>query len=532
MLVQHFLENGAAQCPDKTALVCGNDRLTYAQLDHLATSFAGALVASGIAKQDRVAIFMDNCVEAAVAIFGALKAGAIFSVISPTIKSKKLGFILRDSGAHTLVAHTSKLRVVAEVLSSHDLCLQQIVCSQDPIGPVFQMHLPSNPGGVAVTTWESFLKSDNGPQEHVSLPKTIIDMDLATIVYTSGSTGNPKGVVSAHYNVVSAASAITQYLENDENDIILSVLPLSFDYGLYQLLMAFFIRGTLILERSFAYPYKTIELIVKESVTGFPIVPTIAAVLLQMKDLASLGIGSLRYVTNTAAALPVAHIRRLQSLLPNVKIYSMYGLTECKRVSYLPPQYLAQKPTSVGIPIPNEEVFIVDDKGAQVERGEAGELVVRGSNVMQGYWNAPQETEKKFKPGRYRADAMLYTGDLFKQDEDGFLYFIARKDDLIKTKGERVSPKEIEEVLCEMEGISEAAVMGVPDEILGQAVKAFVCPRSSRSAGCPSEKQILAHCTEALESFMVPKYIEFRDSLPKLPSGKIDKKKLMEDALS
>ncbi|MEX1352289.1 MAG: AMP-binding protein, partial [Desulfobacterales bacterium] len=350
-----------------------------------------------------------------------------------------------------------------------------------------------------------------------------IDLDLATIIYTSGSTGEPKGVMSAHYNVVAAATSIATYLENVENDIILSALPLSFDYGLYQILMAFLFGGTVVLEKSFVYPYKVLERLIEEKATGFPIVPTMLALLLQIEDLGKFDFSSLRYISNTAAALPVAHIKKLRALFPQVNIYSMYGLTECKRVSYLPPKDIDRRPGSVGIPMPNEEVFVVDENGKELEPGEIGELVVRGSNVMQGYWNAPEETALRFRPGRYRGDAMLYTGDLFKKDEEGFLYFVARKDDMIKTKGERVSPKEIENTLCELDGVAEAAVIGVPDDIYGQAVKAFIVAKKNIEL---TEKTVMNYCLKNLEPFMVPKYLEIRDSLPKSPSGKIDKKQL------
>jgi acyl-CoA synthetase (AMP-forming)/AMP-acid ligase II len=350
-----------------------------------------------------------------------------------------------------------------------------------------------------------------------------IDVDLACIIYTSGSTGEPKGVMSAHYNVVAAAKSITQYLENVEEDIILDALPLSFDYGLYQVLMAFLFGGTVVLEKSFTFPYKTLQALVEERVTGFPIVPTMAAIILQMETLSKFDLGSLRYITNTAAALPVAYIRKLQALFSHVKIYSMYGLTECKRVSYLPIDQLHKRPDSVGIPIPNEEVFVVNDDGEEVGPGDVGELVVRGSNVMQGYWNAPEETARAFRPGKYHGEVLLYSGDLFKRDEEGFLYFVARKDDMIKTKGERVSPKEIENALCELQGVAEAAVIGIPDEIFGQAIKAFIVKDNVNRL---TEKTVLKHCTTNLEAFMIPKSIEFLDSFPKSSSGKVDKKLL------
>ena len=257
------------------------------------------------------------------------------------------------------------------------------------------------------------------------------------------------------------------------DDIVINVLPLSFDYGLYQLLMVFKFGGTLVLEKGFAYPAAVLKRIEQEKVTGFPGVPTLFAMLLQM-DLSRFDLSSLRYLTNTAAALPVEHIQRLRDCLSLGRLYSMYGLTECKRTLYLPPEELDRRPGSVGIAIPGTEVWIEDEDGNRLGPGEVGELVVRGSHVMQGYWNNPEATARWYRPGRYPAERLLYTGDLFRMDEDGFFYFVARKDDIIKSRGEKVAPKEVEHVLYQLPGVVEAAVIGVPDDLLGQAIKAFV----------------------------------------------------------
>lgn len=517
MLVQHFLEKSAARLPEKTALISGNQRLTYQQINQQADQFARYLVDIGIMRQDRVIVFLDNSVEIIISLFGIVKAGAIFIVLNPTMKAKKLNYILNNSGARALITHTNKARVLKDALADAQELQHLVWCQGGLATKIPQLNLQDSLIETSVT-WNSVFERTST----ASLPR-IIDLDLATIIYTSGSTGEPKGVMSAHYNVVAAATSITQYLENVEDDIILDALPLSFDYGLYQILMAFLFGGTVVLEKSFAYPYKIIETIIREKVTGFPIVPTMVAILLQMDDLSKFDLSCLRYITNTAAALPVAYIRRLQALFPHVRIYSMYGLTECKRTLYLPPEELERRPDSVGIAMPNEEVFIVDEEGQEVKPGEIGELVVRGSNVMQGYWKAPEETARKYRPGRYRGESLLYTGDLFRQDEEGFLYFVARKDDMIKTKGERVSPKEIEEALCEMEDVIEAAVIGVPEEIFGQAIKAFVVTKEKWKV---TEEMVMKYCAQHLEPFMVPKYVEFPDSLPKTPNGKIDKKLL------
>jgi acyl-CoA synthetase (AMP-forming)/AMP-acid ligase II len=356
-------------------------------------------------------------------------------------------------------------------------------------------------------------------------PSSNIDLDLATIIYTSGSTGDPKGVMLTHLNMVSAATSITAYLENREDDIILNALPLSFDYGLYQVLMAFKFGGTVVLEKSFTYPYQVIQKMIQEKVTGFPGVPTIYAILLGLKDLDKFDFSNLRYMTNTAAALPPAHIERLRKAFPHATLYSMYGLTECKRVSYLPPAELDRRPSSVGRGMPNEEVWVVDENDHQVGPGMVGELVVRGSNVMRGYWGLPDETARVLKPGKYPGEVILHTGDLFKTDEEGFLYFVGRKDDMIKSKGERISPREIEQCLCGLEEVAEAAVIGVPDEILGQAIKAFIRRHDDKQL---TENDVLKHCKINLEDFMVPQSVIFIDSFPKTSTGKIDKLALKE----
>jgi long-chain acyl-CoA synthetase len=306
--------------------------------------------------------------------------------------------------------------------------------------------------------------------------------------------------------------------------VILNVLPLSFSYGLYQLLMTIKIGGTLVLEPHFSYPHRMLEIAAREGVTGFPIIPTISAILLQM-DLSKYSLPALRYITSAAAALPVDHIRKLRAYFPGVKIFSMYGLTECKRVSYLPPDQLDVRPASVGRAIPNEEVYIVDEQGHEVPPHIVGELVVRGSHVMSGYWDRPEETARALRPGRFPGERVLYTGDLFKKDDEGYLYFVARKDDIIKTRGQKVSPREVEEVLASIDGVIEAAVVGVPDPMLHQAIKAVV---TLRAGAALNETDILRHCSQQLDDFMMPKIVEIRSQLPKTANGKIDKAELFQ----
>jgi len=512
--VESFLESSARLWPDKTALVCGTRRLSYADLEAQCNRLAHGLVSEGIERGDRVAVYLDNSVEAVAAVFAVLKAGAVFMMINPTTKAEKLAYVLANSRARALFLPGRKLASLQESLTQAEH-LNCVITTGTAA--------PEAPASCLGKTCVALDKLLSRHRDDTAMPeKRAIDIDLAALVYTSGSTGNPKGVMLTHLNMVSAATSITTYLENTPDDIILNVLPLSFDYGLYQVLMGFKIGGTVVLERSFTYPHAVMQKLVEERATGFPIVPTISAILLQM-DLGKYDLSRLRYVTNTGAALPTEHIVRLRGLLPHVAIYSMYGLTECKRVSYLPPGEIDRRPGSVGRGMPNEEVYVVDEEGRRVGPGVVGELVVRGSNVMKGYWELPDETDRVLRPGPLPGEKVLYTGDLFRTDEEGYLYFVGRKDDIIKSRGEKVSPKEVENVLYAHPEVAEAAVVGVPDPVLGEAVKAILTRKSGSQL---TERDILRHCASRLEDFMVPSLVEFRAALPKTSNGKIDKREL------
>jgi amino acid adenylation domain-containing protein len=512
VLVNRFLEHAAVRRPGKVALVCGEERMTYGTIDRQSSRLAWMLRDLGVERQDRVAILLDNSSASVIALFGILKADAVFLMLSPTMKAPKLSYVLKDCRVKTLITHSNKSAVVSKALET-GVPLREIVWV-DASGSVPLEAFPSV-GSHSLEEALEVRRSRSDPP-----PSRNIDLDLATVIYTSGSTGDPKGVMLSHLNMVSAANSIVSYLENREEDIIVSALPLSFDYGLYQVLMGFKFVGTVVLERSFAYPYQVIQRIVQEGATGFPCVPTMVAILLGMKDLGKFDFSRLRYITNTAAALPPSHIQELREVLPHVSIYSMYGLTECKRVSYLPPAEIDKRPASVGRGMPNQEVWIVDELGDPVGPDVVGELVVRGAHVMRGYWRLPEETARVLKSGKYPGESVLYTGDLFKMDGEGYLYFVGRKDDMIKSRGERISPKEIEQCICGLEGVAESAVIGVPDPLLGQAIRAYVRCRNGHVLG---QRDIAKHCKENLEDFMVPGRIQFVDSFPKTSTGKIDK---------
>jgi len=504
-LLHNLLERTAQRAPDKIALVVAGQRFTYAQIDSEASRLARGLRARGVARGDRVAIFADNGVEVVVSIFAALKAGAVFMPVNSLTKGDKLAYLLNDSRAACLVT-TQALREIWERALANNESVRACVVSG----------LPAHDGNERLSSYEAVLADDS--QELKS--SSTIDQDLASIIYTSGSTGEPKGVMLTHLNMVSAAQSVNGYLGMTGEDVILCALPLAFDYGLYQVLMGFMVGATVVLERSFAFPVKILQTAASEAVTVFPGVPTMFSMIMGLGNLAQFDLSRLRMITNTAAALSERHIRELRELFPQATLFSMYGLTECKRVTYLPPQQLDIRPTSVGRGMPNEEVWLVDEQSRRLPNGSTGELVIRGSNLMRGYWEKPEQTARRLKPGPYPGEMVLYSGDIFRTDEEGYLYFVARKDDIIKSRGEKVSPKEVGKVLEALDGVQDAAVVGVPDEVLGEAIKAFVVLRP----GCRhSEKDVLRHCQGRLESFMVPKHVAIVGELPKTDTGKIKK---------
>jgi long-chain acyl-CoA synthetase len=512
--VEHFLLDSAARCATKTAIVAGGRRVDYGELNRASDRVAAALRARGLQRGDRVAIQLENSVAAVIGIFGVLKAGGVFLPLNPSVKSDKLVYILNDCSARALFVDARWTKLIADVAASGSAPLIAMVGTREELDST---EMPA--GGV---WFDDLLEDTDAVPEHPG-----IDADLAALIYTSGSTGIPKGVMLTHFNIVSAATSITDYLKIQADDVILNVLPLAFDYGLYQVLMAVKTGATVVLERSFAYPPAVLETLARERVTGFPVVPTVVSLLLK-HDLRSYDLSSLRYITNTGAALPTAHIQALREIAPHVRIFSMYGLTECKRVSYLPPEELDRRPSSVGKAMSNVEVFVVDEEGKRMDSG-TGELVVRGSNVMRGYWGLPDETARVLRPGTIPGEHWLYSGDVFRIDEEGYLYFVGRKDDIIKSRGEKVSPKEVENILHSLPGVHEAAVIGVPDPVLGSAVKAFVV--TDRSMGL-DEREILRHCGNRMEDVMIPKYIELVDNLPRTPTGKVDRALLRDSLLA
>lgn len=495
------------ETPLKTAIISKNKEFSYSEIYEKSMKLASHLVNSGIKKGDRVAIYMNNSWQSIVSIYGITFAGGVFIVINPQTKASKLKYILNDSGAKIIISSFSLKNELIQALVDSP-CIQQLLLSgkSDFI----------NQHNLLTLGFEDITESSNPISE---LP-SIIANDLAALIYTSGSTGFPKGVMMTHQSMVFTSWSLIEYLRLSEEDRILLVLPLAFDYGLYQLIMAITIGGTLIVEQSFTFPASIYNSIEKYKPTVFPGVPTVYAMMINSNKQTGLAFDCIRKVTNTAAALPAEFIPDLKKIFPNALIFKMYGLTECKRVCYLEPELVDLKPNSVGKAIPGTEVFLLSPEGNPVPVGEAGILHIRGPHVMLGYWNKEDLSREMLKPGKLPGERILCSNDLFTMDADGFLYFQGRTDDIIKTRGEKVSPIEIEKIIYKIEGIREVAVIGIPDEIMGESIVAFVTMHTTCNL---NKDDIQRECVKHLEPFMVPQSIAFIKEMPKSTNGKIDK---------
>jgi long-chain acyl-CoA synthetase len=496
------------QVAARNAVVVEGKPYTYGQLLDQALRLAAALRDRGVVRGDRVAIYMDNTWPCVVSLYATLLAGGVFVIVNPQTKADKVEFILNDSGARLLLTdgHLSK-----EFLPA----LPRV---KQPLAVIASGALPP---GARIEAFDDVVRSTQP-----GTPTTeIIPNDLAALIYTSGSTGNPKGVMQTHQSMVFAAGSLIEYLRLGAEDRILCVLPLAFDYGLYQLLMTIQLGATLVLERSFTYPAQIFARMREQSVTVFPGVPTIYAMLISAHGREPLSFPSVTRVTNTAAALPDDFVVKLHEIFPNALVYKMYGLTECKRVCYLEPELADSKPGSVGRAIPGTEIYLLSPDGQPVPPGENGILHVRGPHVMVGYWNRPDLSDHMLKPGKLPGERVLCTQDFFRMDAEGFLYFVGRSDDIIKTRGEKVSPAEVENTLHGIPGVREAAVIGIADPLLGEAIRAYVVIEPDSGL---NDKQLRVACSAKLENFMVPKEFVFIAEMPKTATGKVSKKLLRE----
>jgi amino acid adenylation domain-containing protein len=512
IIPQRLLHEGlflsARAAPDKVALIIEGKSYTYQKLSDAVSKLANTLINNGFKRGDRCVIFMDNTWPCVVSIYATLLVGGCFVVVNPQTKAEKLEYIIKDCSASILMTDTHLINVFSAAVENNG-DLKCIISSGD------RNRIDAPP----MLDFEQVLMR----QKPDRLTTNTIPLDLAALIYTSGSTGHPKGVMHTHSSMLFALGSLIEYLRLSPEDKILLVLPMAFDYGLYQLLMSVQLGATLVLERSFTYPAQIFNRIRDTEVTVFPAVPTIYSMILSMHARNRLEFPGITRITNTAAALPPEYISRLKEVFPSALIYKMYGLTECKRVSYLEPELVDEKPTSVGRAIPGTEVFILDENGQSVSTGDIGMLYVRGAHLMSGYWNQKELSDEVLVAAGLPGEKMLCTGDWFMQDEEGDLYFQGRSDDIIKTRGEKVSPIEVENVIYAIPGIREVAVIGVEDEVFGEAIKCFVVMEVDAAIKLRDLKK---ECVHKLENFMVPKYFEIVSELPKTNTGKISKKGL------
>ena len=508
-LIHHMLRASTARFPEKEAVVDGNTRLTYRALYDSVNSLAVKLQAAGIQRGERVGIYLDPCPQQVISIFGVSAADAVYVPINSVLFPEQVAHIVRDCSMSALITSAKKLPELAPLLAELPSLRFLVIDGDSDV----QLPLPSH----SFSAWTA---------DASALPvERCISKDLAAILYTSGSTGKPKGVMLSHANVMAGATIVSTYLGITNKERILAVLPFSFDAGMNQLTTAIQQGGTIVLIR-FNFARDIVNILLKEKITGLAGVPTVWTLLSQANSgLQKQPFPDLRYITNTGGAMPQTALSILRQALPTTKVFLMYGLTEAFRSTYLPPEELDRRPTSMGRAIPDTEILVVKEGGELCKPGEIGELVHRGPTVSMGYWGNQEATDRVLKPNPIAdpklgdSERVCYSGDLVKMDEDGFLFYVGRRDTMIKCSGFRISPTEVEEIVFKAENVKHVAAIGVPDDVMGQAVKIFVVAKPGTTI---DTQAVMDHCGQHMPRHMVPKYVEVLAELPKTSSGKID----------
>ena len=513
--------------PTSLAMRYGAASLSYADLADQVRAFANGLIDEGLARGDRVAIYLEKRFETVIASFGAPAAGMVFVPVNPLLKPEQVAFILQDCNVRVLLTSPERLAGLTDALL-HCPDLKHVVVTDGQAGasPVAQA-----PGAQwALTRWGDFLSAPARAGHRV------IDTDMLAILYTSGSTGRPKGVVLSHRNMVAGAKSVASYLENNAQDTLLAALPLSFDAGFSQLTTAFH-TGAQVVLLNYLMPRDVLKAMERETVTGLTAVPPLYIQLTQLEWPASIN-EHLRYFANTGGRMPGETLNLLRQRVPKAKPFLMYGLTEAFRSTYLPPEEVDRRPDSIGKAIPNAEILVLREDGSPCDADEPGELVHRGALVGMGYWNDAEKTAERYKllaagaPGRQAGlqlpEYAVFSGDSVRQDAQGFLYFIGRRDEMIKTSGYRVSPLEVEEILYATQLVAECVAFGVDHPSLGHAI--CVIATNTRPEAIDIIKDLMLECKTRMPAYMVPRTIEIVPGpLPRNPNGKIDRKLLSTD---
>jgi acyl-CoA synthetase (AMP-forming)/AMP-acid ligase II len=504
--LQHWLSCSAALAGDKVALVCGPERLTYRVLDERSSALAAGLESRGVEHGDRVLVFADNTPETVVAFWAVLKARAVVCLVNPLTKAGKLLRLIEDCRPAVLITDAHLHKQWAGVSASAHL---KCVIYSGRLGDAERARLPD------AVEWQHVM-NDGGARHNPAGGHS--DADLAALVYAAGPSGEPLGVMLTHGNMRAATESIGSCLDLVADDVVLCALPLSSEHGLYPMIAACRAGARLVLERSFAFPGEVLRRMAAERVTAFPAVPAILGILASLKKPGQYDLSAVRTVASAGAGLPTDAIELLGRWFPRARVYSTYGMSECGRCAYLPPADVARKAGSVGIEMPGMALRIVDSDGLEAASGVAGELVVSGAAVMSGYWEKPVETARALAADRENGSQVLATGAGFRRDDEGYLYFVSRLDGLLECRGERVAPREIEAVVRSVDGVREAAVVGVPDAVLGAAVKVFVVLEPGAAV---TDKDVLRACVGKLENHMVPKFVEITSELPETLPAKV-----------
>jgi acyl-CoA ligase (AMP-forming) (exosortase A-associated) len=513
--VHNLVEEAAGTRGDAPALTYQNVTVTYAGLWRKVVSFGTTLNGLGVRRGDRVAVYLDKRIETVTALFGTSAGDGIFVPVNPLLRPRQVGYIMRDCRARVLVTSPERLALLREELEECKSVEHVVLVGQDPSTEPDRRY--------TVSSWPIATEGD------VSAAHAI-DVDMAAILYTSGSTGQPKGVVLSHRNLIAGAESVSHYLGNTHDDVILSALPFSFDAGLSQLTTAFSVGAHVVL-LNYLLPADVVRLCAQHRITGLTGVPPLW-IQIADEDWTNEAAKHLRYFANTGGKMPKATLDKLRSLLPEATPFLMYGLTEAFRSTYLDPAEVDRRPGSIGKAIPNAEILVVRPDGSVCDPGEEGELVHRGALVAMGYWNDPERTAQRFRPVPARESGLctdefaVWSGDTVVRDKDGFLYFVGRNDEMIKTSGYRVSPTEIEEAAYDTALVRDAVALGVEDMKLGQHVVLVVSPASGTALDV---ERLLARMRQALPLYMLPQRVKIKPEIPRSPNGKFDRALLRKE---
>jgi acyl-CoA ligase (AMP-forming) (exosortase A-associated) len=519
-LLHELVHESAARQAQAPALVYGEQTLNYGQLLTTIKAVSNGLLGLDLQRGERVAVYLEKRFEMVGTCFGAAQAGAVFVPLNPLLKADQVGYILRDCGVRVLVTSPDRLALLGPMLQQ---CpeLRHVVVTEalaDAVAPALKL---------PISNWADLLAAPTRAAHRV------IDTDMLSILYTSGSTGRPKGVVLSHRNMVAGAKSVASYLENRSSDTLLAALPLSFDAGFSQLTTAFH-AGARVVLLNYLLPRDVLKAMERHQVTGLTAVPPLYIQLSALEWPAAIN-QRLRYFANTGGRMPRETLMALRGRVPAAKPFLMYGLTEAFRSTYLPPEEVDRRPDSIGKAIPNAEILVLGEDGRECEADEPGELVHRGALVGLGYWGDAEKTAERYKPlpagvaaretGLQLPEIAVFSGDNVRRDAEGFLYFIGRRDEMMKTSGYRVSPTEVEEVLYGTKQVGECVAFGVDHASLGHAIQ-VIATAVDGSANL-DVAALLAECRRVMPAYMVPAgVLPMAGPLPRNPNGKIDRKLL------